>query len=318
MEKRCIGVDLGGTNIKVGVVDPSGNLLYKTERPTRAEEGVDAVIARITSCAREAAEASGTSWDQVAGVGVGLPGFLDIPRGIVKRLTNLPWENVPIRELLEKAWERPVKIDNDANVAALGEAWSGAGAGISDLVCITLGTGVGGGVIAAGRLVHGVGGAAGEIGHIRIEEGGALCGCGQRGCLETIASATGIVRMAKEKIASGRETSLVEAAKENTLTSRDVFREMEAGDPVAREVIERATDALAQAMATLSVILNPARFIIGGGVARAGESLFRPLREAYSRRALPSAAEGVSIVPAQLGNDAGVIGAAGLIAHGGL
>jgi len=317
MEKRYIGVDLGGTNIKIGVVDSSGNLLYKMERPTLAEEGTDAVIARMSASAREAAEASGTSWDQVAGIGVGLPGFLDISRGIVKRLTNLPWENVPIRGLLEKAWERPVMIDNDANVAALGEAWSGAGAGVSDLVCITLGTGVGGGVIAGGRLVHGVGGAAGEIGHIRMEEDGALCGCGQRGCLETIASATGIVRMAKEMVASGRETSLAEAARTDTLSARDVFREMEAGDPVAKEVVDRATDALAKAMATLSVILNPARFIVGGGVARAGESLFRPLREAYFKRALPSAAEGVSIVPAQLGNDAGVIGAAGLVARRG-
>jgi glucokinase len=317
MEKRCIGVDLGGTNIKVGVVDPSGNLLYKAERPTGAEDGVDAVIARITSSAREAAEASGTSWNQIAGIGVGLPGFLDISRGVVKRLTNLPWENVPIRELLEKAWNRPVMIDNDANVAALGEAWSGAGTGVSDLVCITLGTGVGGGVIAGGRLIHGVGGAAGEIGHIRIEEDGALCGCGQRGCLETIASATGIVRMVKEMVSSGRETALAAAVRADTLSTRDVFREMEAGDPVAEEVIDRATDALAQAMATLSVILNPARFIIGGGVARAGEALFRPLRRAYQKRALPSAAEGVTIVPAQLGNDAGVIGAAGLVAHGG-
>lgn len=317
MEKRYIGVDLGGTNIKVGVVDPAGKLLYKTERPTRAEEGTEAVIRRITSCAREAAEAAGASWDQIAGVGVGLPGFLDIPRGVVKRLTNLPWENVPIRDLLEKAWERPVMIDNDANVAALGEAWSGAGAGVSDLVCITLGTGVGGGVIAGGRLVHGVGGAAGEIGHIRMEEGGAPCGCGQRGCLETIASATGIVRMAKEMVASGRKTALAEAARAGTLSSRDVFREMEAGDSVAREVVERATDALARAMATLSVVLNPARFIIGGGVARSGDSLFRPLREAYKKHALPSAAEGVSIVPAQLGNDAGVIGAAGLVARRG-
>src|SRR5690606_27035409 len=183
---------------------------------------------------------------------------------------------VPIRDLLEKAWERPVMIDNDANVAALGEAWSGAGTGVSDLVCITLGTGVGGGVIAGGRLIHGVGGAAGEIGHIRIEEGGALCGCGQRGCLETIASATGIVRMVKEMVSSGRETALAAAVRADTLSTRNVFREMEAGDPVAEEVIDRATDALAQAMATLSVILNPARFIIGGGVARAGEALFRP------------------------------------------
>src|SRR5690606_26091909 len=127
-------------------------------------------------------------------------------------------------------------------------------------------------------LIHGVGGAAGEIGHIRIEEDGALCGCGQRGCLETIASATGIVRMVKEMVSSGRETALAAAVRADTLSTRDVFREMEAGDPVAEEVIDRATDALAQAMATLSVILNPARFIIGGGVARAGEALFRPLR----------------------------------------
>jgi len=314
METRYIGVDLGGTSAKIGVVDGEGKLLKHTEVPTYGE-GPEPVLQRVVEAARELTTQSGASWDQVVGIGMGLPGFLDLERGVIKRLTNLPWENVPIVERLETLCRRPVRIDNDANVAALGESWSGAGAGVDDMVAITLGTGVGGGVIAGGRLIHGISNAAGEIGHVCVEPGGARCGCGQRGCLETISSATGIVRLAREALEKGESTSLAETSQTGELTARDVFQAAERGDAVASRVVQTAVDALARVMAMVTVVLNPARFVIGGGVARAGDTLFQPLEHAYRKHVLPSAAEGVEIVPAKLGNNAGIIGAAGLIAR---
>ncbi|GGE04220.1 glucokinase [Marinithermofilum abyssi] len=314
MNKRYIGIDLGGTSMKLGIVDADGQLLYQMEKPTQPEEGADQGLRRIAAYSRELAEVTRTPWEQVGGLGIGLPGFLDIPNGVVVKLTNVPWSNVPVKERLESALKIPVAIDNDANVAALGEAWSGAGAGLDDLICVTLGTGVGGGVITHGRLVHGVSGLAGEIGHIRVEENGALCGCGQRGCVETISSATGIVRLAREAEAAGRETSLAPLIHDSRLTAKDVFAAAERGDAVALEVVRKAADALARVLAILSVVNNPARFIIGGGVSKAGETLFNPLRAAYAEHALAHSAKGVEIVAAQLGNDAGIIGAAGLTA----
>lgn len=312
MEKCYIGIDLGGTSMKLGIVDESGRLLRKMEKPTRGEEGPEAGLARMAEHAKELAEVSGYPWSQVAGLGIGLPGFLDIQQGEILRLTNIPWERVPVRAVLEEKLGVPVIIDNDANVAALGEAWSGAGSGFRDMICITLGTGVGGGVIVDGRLVHGVSGMAGEIGHIGIEEDGALCGCGQRGCVETIASATGMIRLVEEGLASGRQSILKEPAQQGELNTRTLFAAAARRDGLALEVIDRATDALGRMMAILSVVNNPAAYIIGGGVSQAGDSLFVPLRRAYAKHALPDVARGVQILPAQLGNDAGVIGAAAL------
>lgn len=315
MEKRYIGIDLGGTSMKMGVVNQTGQIILEMEHPTLGEEGPDGVINRIVSHARDLAEQSGTPWAQIEGIGVGLPGFLDLKNGVVKHLTNLGWNEVPIRDRLEKAWQLPVKIDNDANVAALGEAWCGAGIGLEDVVCVTLGTGVGGGIISEGRLIHGMNGFAGEIGHIQMDPEGRKCNCGQIGCLETIASATGMVRLATEAMQAGRETLLSEIATQKKLTTKDLFAAAEQNDEVAKEVIETAVHTLARALALLSVVLNPACFIIGGGVSKAGDSLFIPLRSAYSNMTQKNAQQGVEIVPARLGNQAGLIGAAGLIAR---
>ncbi|WP_124728358.1 ROK family glucokinase [Staphylospora marina] len=313
MESRWIGVDLGGTAMKLGLVDREGRVIAEAEHPTLGEEGPDGVLGRMVRHARELAEEAGVPWKAVKGVGVGLPGFLDIPGGVVKHLTNLGWKDVPIRALLEEAWQVPVMIENDANAAALGEAWCGAGRGVDDLVCFTLGTGVGGGIVSSGQLIHGFKGFAGEVGHIRVQDGGVACNCGQTGCLETIASATGMVRLAEEAIREGKETVL--AAKKGALSTRDLFEAKEQGDAVAREVIHQAVDALARAMAMLSVVLNPQRFVIGGGVSKAGESLLTPLREAYARHSQAHVREEVEIVGATLGNRAGLVGAAGLHAR---
>lgn len=306
MKKHFIGIDLGGTSMKMGLVDENGQVLYETEKPT-LKDAKQALNQMIEDCKKIAQQAE-VSWEQIGGVGIGLPGFLDIPNGTIVRLTNLSWENIPIKSIMEEKLQKRVEIDNDANVAALGEAWCGAGKGVRDLVCVTLGTGVGGGVIVNGQLVYGLNGFAGEIGHIQIDPDGVPCNCGQKGCLETIASATGITRLAKEALQRG-ESSVLPAQP----TTYDVFQAAAKKDQVAQKVLETAISALARGFALISVVLNPARFVVGGGVAKAKERLFDPLRKAYQQQALKFTAQDVEIVPALLGNQAGFIGAARLV-----
>ncbi|MGG1518788.1 ROK family glucokinase [Paenibacillus oryzisoli] len=306
-----IGVDLGGTNIKVGLCDEQGNLLKTLEGPTSPELGAESVLERIAQYVRQIVEESEYSWDQVAGIGAGLAGFMDIPEGFVKFSPNLQWHNVPAKKTLEGLLGKTVKIDNDANVAALGEAWAGAGAGEKNVVCYTLGTGVGGGIIIDGKIYQGSAGMAGELGHMAIvpDIEAIQCGCGQMGCLETVSSATGIVRMAKEAVERGEKTSL---ALHEKIEAKHVFDAAKSGDEVSLRIVNRAAYYLGRSMAALAVVVNPKRFIIGGGVSRAGEILFQPIRETFKKYTPEAAAEGVEIVAATLGNDAGVVGAAGL------
>ena len=306
MKKYFIGIDLGGSNMKMGLVDENGQVLDQMEQPTPKDSEL-ALNQMVDSC-KLISKRSGTPWQQIEGIGIGLPGFLDIPKGFIVRLTNLNWENIPIKAWLEERLQKRVEIDNDANVAALGEAWCGAGKEVDDLVCVTLGTGVGGGVIVNGRVVYGLKGFAGEIGNILIDPDGVRCNCGQKGCLETIASATGITRLAQEAIANGEKTILKDHP-----TTYDVFQAAEQQDHVAQKVLNTAIQALARGFAVISVILNPARFVVGGGVAKAGDALFVPLREEFQRQALGLTSQDVEIVPALLGNQAGFIGAARLV-----
>jgi glucokinase len=309
-----IGVDLGGTSVKVGICDEKGKLLLQAEGPTEAEGGAGVVVDHIADYVRDIVASSSYHWDQVAGIGAGIAGFLDMNQGIVKLSGNLGWHNVPVKAMLEAKLGKIVKIDNDANVAALGEAWGGAGAGIPNLVCYTLGTGVGGGIIINSKIYQGSTGVAGELGHISIvpDLEAVLCGCGQMGCLETVSSATGIIRMAKDAVERGDKTtlSLVEV-----IHAKEVFDAARLGDEVAIRIVNRAAYYLGKSMATLAVVLNPQRFIVGGGVSKAGEILFQPVREIFKKFTPEPAQEGVDIVPATLGNDAGVIGAAGLNLH---
>jgi len=312
-DRIYVGVDLGGTSIKIGICDEQGKLLHKFEGPTGAEHGPDYVMDRIADYSRAAVAETSYAWEQVVGVGAGIAGFVNIEEGIVELSGNLKWHDVPIRSQLEERIGKPVRIDNDANVAALGEAWSGAGKGIKNLVCYTLGTGVGGGIIEGGRLLHGYKGMAGELGHLCIvpDIEAIGCGCGKIGCLETVSSATGIVRMAENAVERGEYTSL--SMLEGPIKAKDVFEAAEAQDEVALRIVNRAAYYLGRSMATLAVIINPQRFIIGGGVSRAGEILFRPIRESFEKYAPEPVKEGVDIVAASLGNDAGVVGAAGLL-----
>ncbi|REE66399.1 glucokinase [Paenibacillus taihuensis] len=311
-EKIVVGVDIGGTSIKVGICSMEGELLHTFEGPTEVEKGSDVVCDNIAKYAKQIVEESAYTWEQVEGVGIGIAGFLDIPNGIVKKSVNLFFDNVPLKAILEEKLEKKVLVNNDANVAALGEAWAGAGRGISDCVCYTLGTGVGGGVIINGKVVEGFAGMAGELGHMVIvpDLEAIQCNCGQMGCLETVSSATGIIRMAKDAVERGDRTSL--SFVEN-IAAKDVIDAAKAGDEVAARIVTRAAYYLGKSLGTMAVVLNPQRFIIGGGVSKAGEFLFEQIREAFKKSAPAMAQEGVEIVPAILGNDAGVVGAAGLI-----
>jgi glucokinase len=241
----------------------------------------------------------------------GIPGFMDIPNGFVKLSPNLGWRDVAVKEMLEARTGKRVMIDNDANVAALGEVWGGAGAGLANVICYTLGTGVGGGIIAKNTLLQGCNGMAGEIGHLSVvpRAEAIRCGCGKHGCLETVSSATGIVYMAEQAVKNGEATALADL---QSMTAKDVFALAAAGDTVALRIVERAASYLGQSMALLSVVVNPQRFVIGGGVAQAGPFLLRKVEDYFREYALPNASEGVDVVPAVLGNNAGVVGAAGL------
>jgi glucokinase len=312
-EKIYVGVDLGGTTVKVGICDASGTLLHTYEGPTGTEHGSDVVLDNIVQYVHKLVTDTSYDWEQVAGIGAGVAGFMDIPEGFMKLSANLGWRNVPVKKILEQKLGKTVKIDNDANVAALGEVWSGAGKGFSNVVCYTLGTGVGGGIIINNKIVQG-NGMAGELGHLNLvpDLEAIQCGCGMMGCLETVSSATGIIRMGKEAVQRGEHTSL--ALVEN-ITAKDVFDAAKSGDEVALRIINRAAFYLGKSMAAVSVVLNPQRFIVGGGVSKAGDILFDAIRKYYGEFTQDTIKEGVDIVPAVLGNDAGVVGAAGLHLH---
>ncbi len=311
-EKVYVGVDLGGTNIKIGICDSQGKLLQQFEGPTYSEQGAEAVLTRIADYVRKTVHEAGLDWAAVAGVGAGIAGFLNADKGEVIFSPNLGWHDVPVKKILENKLGVTVKIENDANVAALGEAWSGAGRGIRHLVCFTLGTGVGGGIIIDNQIYQGFSGFAGELGHIKVveREEAIQCGCGQLGCVESVSSATGIVYMANEAVVSGKSTKLREFA---VITAKDVFDLAKTGDEIALEIVRRAATYLAKAISITTVILNPQRIVIGGGVVKAGNILLDPIREVFAQITPEASVRGVDIVPALLGNDAGIIGAAGLL-----
>jgi len=314
-EKIYVGVDVGGTTMKLGICNAEGTLLQTFEGPTEVNKGSDAILHNIATYSKQIVEESSYSWEQVQGVGIGIAGFLDIPNGFMKHSPNLYINNVDIKGTLEKELNVLIKVNNDANVAALGEAWAGAGRGISNCVMYTLGTGVGGGIIIDGKIVEGFQSVAGELGHMAIvpDLEAIQCGCGKRGCLETVSSATGIIRMAEEAVARGDRTTLASVEK---IMAKDVLDAAKAGDEVATRITARAAYYLGRSMAMMSVILNPECYIIGGGVAKAGDFLFDQIREVFEKYTQDASKENVKIVPAVLGNNAGVVGAAGLILRG--
>ena len=312
MEKKCIGIDVGGTTVKVGLFELNGTLLRKWEVPTRKEEGGVNILPDVAASIRKVLEEEQLTLNDVAGAGMGIPGPV-LPDGYVEVCVNLGWHDInPQRQLSDLLEGLPVRTGNDANVAALGEMWQGGGKGYSDIVMVTLGTGVGGGVIIDEKIVAGKHGLGGEIGHIRIREGEKeACNCKGHGCLEQVASATGIAREARRAMAAKTEDSMLRRFGD-AVTAKDVLDCAKAGDGLALEVMETVCYYLGWGLAMISMTVDPEVFVIGGGVSRAGTFL-TDMVEKYYREYTPISENKAGITLATLGNDAGIYGAARLI-----
>ncbi|MBM4762287.1 ROK family glucokinase [Bacillus sp. B15-48] len=317
-EKVMIGVDIGGTTTKIAYIDIKGKIVEKWEIPTDLSSSGKNIVPNITKEIKCKLDDLEKNKEKILGIGVGAPGPVNTIDGTVLEAINLGWKGkYRLKDELELGTSIPVIVDNDANCAALGEMWQGAGKGGKDLVCVTLGTGVGGGVIANGDIVQGMNGAAGEIGHISsMLEGGAACNCGKRGCLETLASATGIVRLAHEQLKNTEKQSgklYSRYVANGQVNAKDVFDTAREGDHVSIKIIETVTYYLGVALANVANILNPEKIIIGGGVSKAGETLLKPLSKEFINHCFSRGANSTKLALAALGNDAGVIGAAWLV-----
>ncbi len=314
MADYIIGIDIGGTTIKIGIIHNQGNIIKKWEIPTNTLNAGESIIDDIWHSLNSHLNKEGIDQSTILGIGVGAPGFIDVDTGFVFEAVNIGWRDVHLANKLKEKSGLPVFLENDANVAVLGENWKGAGNNAKNVIAITLGTGVGGGIIVNGSIVDGENGMAGEIGHMTIDPDGHQCNCGRRGCLETIVSATGIVRQAKQLIAQNPTSRLTAFAREHgEITTKDIFLMAENGDALCEGIIQHTADILGMFVANISVINNPSKVLFGGGVSKAGDQLLNGIITAFNRYALPRAAAVCDIKVAQLGNDAGIIGCAFLV-----
>jgi len=307
VDRVVIGVDLGGTNTRTALVARSGDILEKQKEETLAAEGHEKVIAKlIRNIDRQRANADQYG-RRVAAVGVGAPGVIYEQTGVVVKSPNFPdWNDLPLKQILEGELKLPVFIENDANAAALGEQWRGAAKDIRSMIFLTLGTGVGGGIILDGRIWHGADGMAGEVGHMTIIPDGRICGCGNRGCLEMYASSRGIVMTFKAMCAEKR----LDAEDRKELTSAQIYQAARNGDTVAHLVMKDMGRYLGIGIANLINIFNPEMVVIGGGVMDAWDLFIDATREEVRKRAFAYTAERTKIVPSMLGDEAGMVGAA--------
>lgn len=309
MSQYVFGVDIGGTTVKLGLFDTEGNLLDKWEIPTRTEESGSFILPDIAKDIKRKIEEKQISKEMVVGVGVGAPGPID-NQGVVHRAVNLGWGVFSIKDTLEEILKVPVMAGNDANVAALGEMWKGGGQGSSDLIVVTLGTGVGCGIIVDGKILTGVTGAGGEIGHIHVEDNESeTCGCGNVGCLEQYASATGITRLANRKLKESEKESVLRGGE---VSAKTVFDAVKAGDALAIEVAEEFGKYLGNCLAAIAGVVNPEAIVLGGGVSKAGEILMNYIKPYYEKNVFHGS-RNVKFSLATLGNDAGIYGAAKLV-----
>lgn len=313
MSKYCFGVDLGGTTVKIGLFSPEGEVIEKWEIPTRKDNNGSNILPDIADAVLSKLKERQIAKEEVIGVGIGVPGPVD-DAGVVYKAVNLGWGVMNINDTLGSLLGLPVKAANDANVAALGEMWCGGGKGCKDLVLATLGTGVGGGIIVNEKIVTGSKGAGGEIGHIHIvDDEPDACGCGNHGCLEQYASATGIVRLAKRKLASSNEESVLRAAQEaGALSAKAVFDAVKDGDKIACEIAEEFGMYLGKGFAMIAGVVNPEVFVLGGGVSKAGEILCDYVSKNFQKYAFHGC-KNAEFKLAMLGNDAGIYGAAKLV-----
>ena len=310
MSKYCFGVDVGGTSVKCGLFQTDGTLMEKWEIPTRKENNGDSILPDVAETVLNKMKERGIAKKEVAGVGIGVPGPVN-SKGEVPCAVNLYWGNKNVVKELSELTGLPSKAGNDANVAALGEAWKGAAEGAQNVILVTLGTGVGGGIIVDGRIVAGAHGAGGEIGHANIDHHETdVCNCGNSGCLEQTASATGIVRTAKKVLAASKEDSALR--KFDPLTAKDVLDGFKAGDPLAVQIMEKVGEALGGALAMFAAVVDPESIVIGGGVSKAGQPLIDCIQKFYKKYAF-SLCKNTPMVIATLGNDAGIYGAAKMV-----
>ena len=309
MGKYCFGIDVGGTTVKCGLFEENGLLIDKWEIPTRTENGGENVLPDIAATVMSKMTVKKIAKEDVIGVGVGIPG--PVMRGVVAVAVNVHWGGKNVEYERGNVLDMKVRAGNDANVAALGEQWKGGGEGMDSVIMVTLGTGVGGGIIVDGKIVEGAHGAGGEIGHIHVEDNITdPCGCGNCGCLEQVASATGIVRLAKEELA--KNPVLPSALRDTEVTSKAVFDAYKDGDAMASTIVNRFAKYLGTGIATIAAVTDPEVIVIGGGVSKAGECLTDIVGNYFRARAF-SACRHTMIVLAKLGNDAGIYGAARLV-----
>ena len=307
--KYCFGVDIGGTTVKLGLFTTEGEIIDKWEIKTRTENQGEAVLPDIADALKKKLAEKQIEKDQVEGIGVGVPAPVDA-EGVVQNTANLGWGYKEVKREMEELSGMKAEIGNDANVAALGEMWLGAGKGRKNIIMVTLGTGVGGGIIVDGKPLVGAHGAGGEIGHLCVNyEETDHCGCGNTGCLEQYASATGITRLANIRLAKDDKESVLRGQK---ISAKTVFDAVKAGDAVAEEIAEEFGKYLGYAMANLAAVVDPAAIVIGGGVSKAGEILLKYVEKNFKERAF-FANKDTEFVLATLGNDAGICGAAKLI-----
>lgn len=305
------GVDLGGTTAKIGLVDSQGSILIENKVPSKGDKGADQILKNVVDVIQELLKSD--SDYALKGVGAGMPGQIDVKNGIILEGVNLSaWRNVPAVDILTDFLQVPVKLDNDANVAALAEYAFGAGQGRHFMLMITLGTGVGSGFVLDGNLYHGATDVAGEVGHMKIFIEGQSCTCGDNGCLEAYIGTRGLQNQVQQKIAQGCQTSLRDIHPDK-LMPKDITLAAEAGDAIAKDILQQTGEYLGFALANLNNVLNLDRVVVGGGVANAGDWILNPAREMLKKRSLSSCTETIDVVPASLGEKAGLIGAASLV-----
>ena len=315
-DPKLLGIDLGGTTTKFAIMKPQGEIQQRWSIQTDVLNDGNNIIPNIIDSINHHLQLYQMSAKQFQGIGIGTPGSVDYQTGTVDSAFNLNWDRpMALKEQIELHTNIPVQVENDANVAALGERWLGAGKNADNVAFVTLGTGVGGGIIINGQIVHGQGGSAGEIGHMTINPQGYRCTCGKRGCLETVASATGIVHVARDYAQEYAGDSELKASLDNgdDLTAKDVFDLAKQNDPLALKVTSAVCDQLGLALSIVAVTINPQYIIIGGGVSNAGYFLLQRVRESYNRYVFSSVKKTTTLTLATLGNEAGVIGAASLI-----
>lgn len=316
MSRLFIGVDLGGTNVRAGLVDEEGNVLFHDTRKTCAWESAETPVRQIVDTMNEVVRLGRVTYSDIAGIGIGSPGPLSSKKGIILGAVNLPhWRKFPLAAVIEERTGVKTHIQNDANMFALGEWWKGAGRGYDNFFAMTLGTGIGGGAIVEGKLLVGFNDNASEVGHTSVDYNGPQCRCGQKGCIEMYASATGLVRMTLEEAVNGNVDTPLSAylKKPQELNSFIICEAARRGDPFAKRMFEKAGFILGVGIVNSLNLLNFERIAIGGGLAKAGDLIFEPARRVLHERGFRSFSREVSVVPAEIPEDAAILGAVRLV-----